>query len=114
MKHNPSHPEQIARYIQEHCSDVQFDVQHLSAMMNLSDTHIRNICKSHYGCLPHQLIERTRIQRAQEMLMSNPAAFRSIDVGYYNHATFLRAFEKVMGMPLHEWQKKQQHQTAKP
>jgi transcriptional regulator GlxA family with amidase domain len=63
------------------------------------------VFKNSFGCTPHQYVMRTRIARAQSLLlMSNDTLSKiAAECGFVNQSHLSNLFRKTMGQPPGKW-----------
>lgn len=81
----------------------------LAAQVGLSTSYFRKLFSEVYGTTPLSYLQRLRIQKAKEMLLSNTGSISEIaySLGYHNIYDFSRAFKRAAGCsPTHYIQNK--------
>lgn len=80
--------------------DLEWNLDSMSKVANLSAEHLRRLCKSQYGRSPVQQLRWLRMQRAAELLLSTDYKIEAIayDLGYKNPIVFSSAFKKHYGV----------------
>ncbi|RDC55445.1 hybrid sensor histidine kinase/response regulator [Pedobacter chinensis] len=99
-KSNKDFLECLNNHIYEHITDVDLDVDKLSAMMNMSRPTLYRKIKGLSDLSPNELINLTRLKKAAELISNgqykiNEVAFM---IGYSSHANFSRDFQRQFGL----------------
>lgn len=87
---------ELLRTIEEHCIDLNFNVDGLAEKVGESTRYMREQGYRYYGMSLHRLIETVRLHRAVIMLSSGENIISLIPqkVGYRYCKTFRQAFKK--------------------
>jgi AraC family transcriptional regulator len=90
---------QFIEYVHEHLSD-DLSLIDLANQLHLSPYYFTRLLKNSLGLSPHQYILQTRIERAKR-LITIPKRLNladiSLQVGFYDHAHFTKAFKQIVG-----------------
>ncbi len=86
---------------------LEWNLSSMSQVANLSDEHIRRLCKSQYGRSPIQQLRWLRMQRAAELLLVTDDKIETIahDLGYKNSIVFSSTFRKQFGIQPSKYRK---------
>lgn len=86
---------------------LEWNLSSMSQVANLSDEHIRRLCKSQYGRSPIQQLRWLRMHRAAELLLGTDDKIETIarDLGYNNPIVFSSAFRKQFGIQPSKYRK---------
>lgn len=88
--------EKIIAYVNEHFADGQMSLGLLSSEFNLSEAYISRIIKRCTDMNYSAYIEKLRMQKADELLLSTQMSVSDIAeaLGYENQSTFFKAFKR--------------------
>ncbi|MBQ8508726.1 MAG: helix-turn-helix transcriptional regulator [Clostridia bacterium] len=94
-------------YIEANCRRA-ITIDELSALCNLSRSHLFSRFKQVTGCTPIEYKHRAMVQRAQRLLIDEPSL--SIEevserTGFESAAYFRRVFHAVTGLPPRDYRK---------
>ena len=81
-------------------------VEHLAAMHHVAPHTLQRLFRSYVGVGPKWVPKRLRIHPAAEQLTATsppPWTDLALDLGYYDHAHFIRDFRLVVGRPPAEY-----------
>src|SRR3546814_2898076 len=80
------------------------DVKDIARSCRISRGYFVSAFKVSAGITTHQWLIRSRLQRAQELLLSTDLSLADIalDCGFYDQSHFSRAFAKRFGVPRSE------------
>lgn len=92
--------ERVAKYISENLHSSDLTVEQLSRMCNISEVHFRRIFSYIYHVSPIKFITVARINKAKELLISDPSCISEIaeKCGFQNHYYFSKVFKSETGM----------------
>ena len=91
---------QAKRYISEHFSDPELDLQEISAFVGITKNHLSYQFSRETGEHLRDYINRVRIEEAKKLLLTtNKKVYEVCDlVGYKNVESFSRIFKKLTGV----------------
>jgi transcriptional regulator GlxA family with amidase domain len=75
-------------------------VEHLAAMHHVAPRTLQRLFRRYVGVGPKWVLKRLRIHQAAEQLTAKsapPWTELALDLGYYDHAHFIRDFRLVAG-----------------
>ena len=80
-------------------------VMDLVRVVQFAPNRFDRVFKNSFGCTPHQYVMRTRIARAQSLLlMSNDTLSKiAAECGFVNQSHLSNLFRKTMGQPPGKW-----------
>ncbi len=85
-------------------SDPNFDVNKLADLLGVCRNHLTNKMQFEFNCTPHCYIEKYRIRKAVELLLSNICTIKICkSVGFSNKKTFYNAFKRITGLTPREY-----------
>ena len=92
--------EHIVSYISENLSNSDLTVKKLSEMCAISEVHFRRMFSYIYHVSPIKFITVARINKAKELLISEPSCISEIaeKCGFQNHYYFSKVFKSETGM----------------
>lgn len=101
--------QQIEAYLQSHYCEAEFSVQKAASQFNLSISNLGHYFKSHTGVTVSDYVESLRLNLAQKLLRETDKNISdiSVQVGYQQPASFMRAFKKVLGVSPTNWRNTQ-------
>jgi len=84
---------QIAKYLHENFT-ASITIDELSQKFAYSPNHIINVFKSEYGMTPHKYVNKLRLERAKQLLLTTTLSTDSIayQSGFSDYTTFYRNF----------------------
>ncbi len=84
-------------------------LEELAALTGLSQSHFSRAFKASTGTLPHQWQMRMRIQRAQQLLLSDDKSLSNVaaETGFADQAHFTRIFRQMTGATPAHWRRAQ-------
>ncbi len=86
----------ILEYINQHLGE-ELSIENIASAFFLSKYHMMRQFKEETGYTMHQYITEKRILSARDMIMSGvPSTKASLECGFSDYSTFLRAFQKRM------------------
>ena len=101
----PARVEQIARYIEQHCTQP-LSLDALCAAAELSPSYLIRAFKRHYGLTPHAFLLNRRIQYARQQLRhGRPLADVAQDAGFADQAHFQRTFKHLLATTPGQYQR---------
>lgn len=91
--------ENVLQYIQDNI-DTHITIPHLAKISNLNPTYFSNLFSKLIGIAPLQYINKRRIEKAQELLLSTDEKLYRIalQVGFSDEYYFSRLFKKIVGI----------------
>ncbi len=95
-------------YIEENClRGIRMET--LAELTGLSQSHFSHAFKASTGLPPHQWQMKTRIERAQRMILKadQPISVIAAETGFADQAHFTRAFRKIVGVTPGSWARSQ-------
>lgn len=89
----------IVAFIRHHISQP-ITIDTLAEVACLSKDHVTRLFKKEMGETPTQYIIRKKIDRAQQLLLTDTSAIKAIayTLGFEDHSYFIRLFRKQIGM----------------
>lgn len=93
--------EKAVDYIRNHYDDCSLNVNALAERLNMSASHFSKIFRSFTGMSALEMITRTRMEKAHDMLLGSPGkdiGKIAAEVGYSSNAYFATAFKKYYGV----------------
>ena len=99
----------VFEYIHDHL-DAPISLDELAGLVNLNPTYFSNLFARLMGIPPIQYINRRRIEKAQQLLLSSDDPLYDIaaQVGFTDVYYFSRLFKKVVGLAPSYYQKRRQ------
>ncbi len=96
--------EHIAKYLHENFT-ANITIEALSQKFAYSPNHIINVFKDRYGITPHKYINKLRLERAKQLLLTTTLSADNIayQSGYFDYATFYRNFFAETGNSPIKW-----------
>lgn len=96
-------------YIHDHL-DAPITLEELAELVNLNPTYFSNLFARLMGMPPVQYINRRRIEKAQQLLLSSddPLYEVAAQVGFTDVYYFSRLFKKIVGLAPSYYQKRRQ------
>ncbi len=89
----------IFSYIKSQSRSQQFDVNALLNTLSISDTHLRELSRKHFGLSPSELIEAVRLENVLDTIENREHFVNmSENCGFGCIKTFNRAFQKRVGI----------------
>lgn len=86
----------ILEYINQHLGE-ELSIENIASTFFLSKYHMMRQFKEETGYTMHQYITEKRVLAARDMIMSGvPSTKASLECGFSDYSTFLRAFQKRM------------------
>jgi AraC family transcriptional regulator len=81
--------------------------QDLSALVNLSTSHLSRAFKASLGLPPHRFVLRSRIKRAQALLKDTQRSLAEIalECGLCDQSSLCRHFRRLVGQTPHRWRR---------
>ena len=100
--------ESLNNFVYERMDDVQFDVEHLARLMNMSRPTLYRKIKAISNLTPNELINITRLKKAAQLLAEGNLKISEVagTVGYTSVTHFGRNFQKQFGTTPTEFLKK--------
>ena len=100
--------ESLNNFVYERMDDVQFDVEHLARLMNMSRPTLYRKIKAISNLTPNELINITRLKKAAQLLTEGNLKISEVagTVGYTSVTHFGRNFQKQFGTTPTEFLKK--------
>lgn len=97
------------KYIEQHLSEP-LDMQQIADNVYLNQDYLTRIFKQKTGVSVKSYIVNRRMEKAKELLQTSkmPIADVAYQVGYYNYASFNRAFKKCCGTSPQSYRHKQE------
>lgn len=88
----------VMNYVREHI-DTVIQLDELSQMANVTKSHLGRLFRQAFGMSPSQYVIRTKVQCAQQLLMTSNHSVRYIagEVGYTDVSYFIRVFKQNVG-----------------
>lgn len=107
-KADESFLEKLNEIIYKNLSNINLDVEHLAAFMNMSRPTLYRKIKAISNLTPNELVNVTRLKKAAELLIEGSYKIYEIAdmVGYSSQTHFGRNFSKQFGMSPSEYQQK--------
>lgn len=92
--------EQLNEIIEEHMTDIHFDVEHLADLMCMSRTTLYRKIKAISNLTPNDFINLARLKKAAILLVEGQLKIYEISdrVGYSSQTQFGRNFQKQFGL----------------
>lgn len=93
--------QKLAKYIQENIHKTEISQEQLSNYFNVSKSTLYRKIKSETGLSPNEFIVEIKLQRARELLNSNPDILMkqlALEVGYQHTSYFSKIFYKRFGI----------------
>ena len=89
-----------ASYIREHFADSGLNLNEIAEYVNITPSHLSAAFKKHTGENISDMIARTRIAYAAELLLNSNFSVREISekAGFSNQYYFSSCFKKIMGI----------------
>lgn len=113
----PDHTKQINRVIDYINSNLnrQISIDELSTLVDLSTYHFHRIFTASMGESVGKYILRRRLERAANILLSNPVAIKDVayDWGFSSVSSFCRSFKRHFGVSAEEYRRKNGYQDSK-
>jgi signal transduction histidine kinase/DNA-binding response OmpR family regulator len=99
---------EIRDIVNEHYSDVEFNLQMLVHKIGMSERHLRRKLKALTGVSPNQFISSFRLEKAKELLLQTDLNISEIafQIGFDSPQYFSRAFSKTHGISPRGFRKK--------
>jgi AraC-like DNA-binding protein len=93
------------RYIEERCADSTIRLASVAAAVDVTPSHLDRLLKTHTGLTFLQQLRRTRIRRAEQLLLTTAASIKetAYACGYTSLASFGRDFQRVHGCAPRVW-----------
>ncbi len=87
----------IKEYINKNYSDSNLSLSQIASEINLSESYLSSIFKQHTDETVSSYIEKTRLEKAKELLIANKYSVEKISelTGYNTANTFYKAFKRV-------------------
>ncbi|MBQ9784566.1 MAG: helix-turn-helix transcriptional regulator [Clostridia bacterium] len=94
-------PAACARYYIERHFDREISAEEISRAAGCSPSHLRMLFKKEYGESPTRFLNRVRVERAKEMIVSGIFMLKEIAIacGFQNVYYFSRVFKSFTGVP---------------
>jgi two-component system response regulator YesN len=91
--------QKVKGFINEHFTDQDFSLTHLSDHFGLNSSYLSRLFKEESGETFISYVTRVRIETAKTLLLKTPGSIKevSMHVGYLNPLTFTRIFKKNTG-----------------
>lgn len=93
--------EQIVRYVKAHFQDPSLSAAQVAAEMGISVSHLSRVINKSLGCAFPELLQKTRLEYAEEQLSQN-AGLSISDLaqkcGFSSSSYFSASFKKMYGM----------------
>jgi len=101
----------VKNYIQENLESA-IRLEELSEITSLSKSYFTRAFKESFGISPHAHVNRQRIARAQEIMLTTeePLSHISVICGLCDQAHFSKLFRRVVGISPNAWRR--QHRVA--
>jgi AraC family transcriptional regulator len=82
-------------------------VMDLVRVVQFSPNRFDRVFKESFGCTPHQYVMRTRIERAQSLLLMTNHPLRQIaaECGFLNQSHLSNLFRKIVGETPGKWRR---------
>ncbi|MEM6317582.1 MAG: helix-turn-helix transcriptional regulator [Bacteroidota bacterium] len=92
--------EEVLACIADYSGDSQFGVETICQRVGLSERQLQRKLKQVTDKTPNQLIRSVRLNRAKEMLLSEPAKIADIalQTGFLSPSYFSKCFKKEFGV----------------
>lgn len=105
MAHIPS-LEAAADSMVRRCQET-FSMKAIAKVCELSPGHFRLLFHQHFGCSPRKYLQRARLRRARELMVSTALTVSEISdrVGFETIHSFSRAFRKEEGISPSEYRR---------
>jgi AraC family transcriptional regulator len=102
----PSQARNLEAYIGSHLHSA-IRVMDLVRVVQLAPNRFDRVFKKSFGCTPHQYVIRTRIARAQRLLLMSDDTLSKIAAkcGFGNQSHLSNRFRKTMGQPPGQWRR---------
>lgn len=83
------------------------DIRSLARTAGLSVSAFERACRRTFGLTPGQLLTRARLDAATRLLAETalPVARVAVEVGYFDHSAFTRAFRTAVGLTPSEYRR---------
>ena len=90
----------VINYIHDHLAE-DLSSEHLAKQVSLSTGHFRCLFQQLTKCPPHKYIQKVRLERAREMLVTTdqPLADIATEIGYSDQAHMTRSFKEAYDVP---------------
>lgn len=87
------------------CLSMPWSLSELSRRLNLSEAQLRRVVQAQHSCAPMEMVNRLRIQKAQQLLRTTSESLENIAerVGYSSPFSLSRAFKKSTGLSPRAW-----------
>jgi two-component system response regulator YesN len=97
----------VRQYIQDHYSNPELSLNHLSDVFNLSPSYLSQLFKEAFGEKFIDYLVEIRIEAAKGHLLKTNESVQSIalQIGYLHSFSFIRAFKKLVGKTPGEFRK---------
>ena len=99
----------ISAYVEENIS-ARIHIKQLARLVGLSASHFCRAFKSSFGTSPRDYVLRRRIEVAQALMLTTPAALSAIAVscGMCDQQHFTRSFGRIVGESPSTWRRARQ------
>lgn len=90
----------IENYIKTHI-DQKIDIESMAIEIGYSSAYINRVFKQHFGLTPHAFIVDKRIQKAKELIFTNPKLSLTdiaYEAGFYDQSHFIKKFKKAYSL----------------
>jgi len=90
----------IENYIKAHLNQ-KIDIEKMALEIGYSSAYINRVFKQHYGLAPHAFIVDKRIQKAKELILTNPKLSLTdiaYEAGFYDQSHFIKRFKKAYSL----------------
>jgi AraC family transcriptional regulator len=91
--------ERLTSYIDAHL-DADLSLAHLSAVANLSASHLKTLFKRSTGLPVHEYVVQRRVERARELLLRGelPISQVALEVGFAHQSHLARWMRRILGV----------------
>lgn len=97
----------VMTYVRKHVDSIIL-LEDLAQMANVTKSHLGRLFRQAFGISPSQYVIRTKVQCAQQLLMTTNHSIRYIagEVGYTDVSYFIRVFKHNVGLTPQEYREK--------
>jgi YesN/AraC family two-component response regulator len=100
----------MKEYIEEHVSDPDLSLVHLSEQFNIPSKNVSSLFKEQFDIKFIDFLIDRRVELAKQLLLETELSIQEIGhkVGYLNPVSFNRVFKRVVGIPPGDYRKERQ------